>query len=126
MQDVDNGRMGSSKAVVERYFEAFNRGDREGIVSLLAEDAVWEIPRTHLGSGRASGKDGFADEALKAPRGTVSTVSRLVGEGDVVVAEGTVTTSTPDGSPFRLLFCDVFVLRDGKIAQLTSYLAQRE
>jgi ketosteroid isomerase-like protein len=116
----------TNKAVVERYFEAFNRSDREGILSVLTEDAVWEIPRTHLGSGRASGKEGFADEALKAPRGTASTVSLLVGEGDVVVAEGTVTTSTPDGSPFSLLFCDVFALRDGTIARLTSYLAQRE
>ncbi|HEU5316035.1 MAG TPA: nuclear transport factor 2 family protein [Chloroflexota bacterium] len=118
--------MCSSRAAVERYFEAFNRADRAGILSVLTDDAVWDIPRTHLGSGRASGKDAFADEALKAPRGTVATVSRLVGEGNVVVAEGTVTTSTPDGSPFTLLFCDVFVVRDGRIAQLTSYLAQGE
>jgi uncharacterized protein len=118
--------MSTSKAVVERYFEAFNEANRERILSVLSDDAVWDIPRTHLGSGRASGKDAFADEALKAPRGTVATVSRLVGEGDVVVAEGTVTTNTPDGSPFTLLFCDIFVVRDDRIAKLTSYLAQRE
>jgi hypothetical protein len=37
-----------------------------------------------------------------------------------------VTTKTPDGSPFTLVFCDVFMMRDAKISRLTSYLAQPE
>ena len=114
----------ANKATVERYFAAFNRADRAQILALLAADVVWDIPRTHLGAGHAAGKDAFVADALKAPPGTVSTVTRLVEEHDVVVAEGTVTTRTPDGAPFTLLFCDLFHLRDAKIAHLTSYLAQ--
>ena len=116
--------MSTNKAVVRAYFEAFNRADPERVGSLLAADAVWEIPRTHLGSGHAAGNEAFVREALKAPAGTVSTITRLVEEGDVVVAEGTVSTTTPDGAPFQLLFCDVFLLRAAKISRLTSYLAQ--
>jgi uncharacterized protein len=116
--------MSVNKAVVRAYFEAFNRADSERVGSLLAADAVWEIPRTHLGSGYAAGRDAFVREALTAPAGTVSTVTRLVEEGDIVVAEGTVSTVTPDGGPFHLLFCDLFLLRDAKISRLTSYLAQ--
>ena len=118
--------MSRNKVVVEGYMDAFNRRDREGIVGCLTEDVVWEIPRTHLGAGRAVGREAFAEEALKSPAGTVTETRRLVEEGDVVVAEGTVTTRTPDGEPFRLIFCDVFVVRDAKISRLTSYLAQPE
>ena len=118
--------MSRNKAAVEGYIEAFNRRDREGIMGCLAEDVVWEIPRTHLGAGHAVGKEAFAEEALKSPPGTVTKTTRLVEEGDVVVAEGAVATRTPDGQPFNLIFCDVFVMRDGKISRLTSYLAQRE
>jgi len=106
--------------------ESFNQASRERILSLLTEDVVWDIPRTHLGAGHASGKDAFVAEAAKAPTGTVSTITRLVEEDDVVVAEGTVSTTTPDGSPFYLLFCDVFLLREAMITRLTSYLAQPE
>ena len=118
--------MSPNKAAVERYIEAFNRANREQIIDCLTDDVVWEIPRTHLGAGRAVGKEAFANEAGKSPAGTVITTTRLVEEGDVVVAEGAVTTRTPDGQPFRLVFCDVFVTRDAKISRLTSYLAQPE
>ena len=118
--------MSENKATVERYLDAFNRADREQILACLTDDVVWEIPRTHLGVGRAVGREAFAAEAAKAPPGTVTTAIRMVEEGNVVVAEGTVTTRTPDGQPFTLVFCDVFALRDRKISHLTSYLAQPE
>ena len=115
-----------NKTTVHAYFQAFNHADRERILALLTPDVVWDIPRTHLGSGHAAGSEAFVQEALKAPAGTVSTITRLVEEGDVVVAEGTVSTTTPDSSPFHLLFCDIFHLHNAKITRLTSYLAQPE
>jgi ketosteroid isomerase-like protein len=118
--------MSPNKAVIHAYFEAFNQQDQARIRSLLTDDVIWEIPRTHLGSGRAAGKDAFVAEAAKSPTCTVSTIARLIEEGDVVVAEGAVTTRTPDGSPFHLIFCDLFHLRDAKIARVVSYLAQPE
>ena len=118
--------MSPNKTTVERYIDAFNRADRKQILACLTDDVVWDIPRTHLGAGHAVGREAFADEAAKAPPGTVITTTRLVEEDDVVVAEGAVTTKTPDGQPFTLIFCDVFTLRDSKITRLTSYLAQPE
>jgi uncharacterized protein len=118
--------MSENKATVERYIDAFNRADREGILACVTDDVVWDIPRTHLGAGHAVGKEAFATEAGKAPAGTVITTTRLIEENGAVVAEGAVTTSTPDGAPFTLVFCDVFVMRGAKISRLTSYLAQPE
>ena len=49
-------------------------------------------------------------------------MTRLVEEGDVVVAEGTVRNALADGGALSLVFCDVFLMRDGLIRHLTSYL----
>ena len=46
----------------------------------------------------------------------------FAGQGDAVVAEGTVRTKKRDGAEVRLRFCDVFVMETGKIKQLISYL----
>jgi ketosteroid isomerase-like protein len=45
-------------------------------------------------------------------------------EDDVVVAEGSVRTQRVDGGFLNLRFCDVFVMHDGKIRQLISYLME--
>jgi ketosteroid isomerase-like protein len=49
-------------------------------------------------------------------------VTRLVEEGSIVVAEGTVKAKMKDGSNLDAVFCDVFHFTDGKISKLTSYL----
>ena len=43
-------------------------------------------------------------------------------ESDVVVAEGEVRVQRRGGDFLNLVFCDVFVMRHGKIRQLISYL----
>ena len=113
-----------NRAVVECYLDAFSRQDPEQIRACLAADVVWDIPRTHLGAGLAAGQEAFLREAAKAPSGTRVTTTRTVAQGDVVVVEGSVSSPTPDGATFSLIFCDVFTLRGGKISRLTSYLAQ--
>ena len=49
-------------------------------------------------------------------------IARLVEENNIVVAEGTVRTKKKTGESMTILFCDVFVMQDQKIKQLTSYL----
>jgi ketosteroid isomerase-like protein len=51
-------------------------------------------------------------------------VSRLIEEGDVVVAEGSVRAQKRDGDALSLRFCDVCAMRAGKIQRLTSYLME--
>ncbi len=58
----------------------------------------------------------------KAPGPPEIVLIRLIEEGDVVVAEGAVRNAMADGGTLSLAFCDVFLMRDGLIRQLTSYL----
>ncbi len=52
------------------------------------------------------------------------TVTRVIEENDVVVAEGHVQSVKTDGGPLNAEFCDVFVMRDAKISHLSSYLME--
>jgi ketosteroid isomerase-like protein len=46
----------------------------------------------------------------------------MVEEGNIVVAEGSVTSQMKNGGLLDATFCDVFHFENGKIKQLTGYL----
>jgi uncharacterized protein len=48
------------------------------------------------------------------------TVTRMVEEDDVVVAEGSVRADRRDGGTPNAVFCDIFLMRGAKIRHLAS------
>lgn len=111
-----------NRRVIDRYMTAFAAGNHDSVLACLTEDVVWEVP----GAFRLNGKAAF-DAEIENPafqgRPEIAT-TRVVEDGDVVVAEGTVRTQRTDGEVVNLRFCDVFEMRLGRIARLTSYLMQ--
>jgi hypothetical protein len=53
-------------------------------------------------------------------------ITRLVEEGNIVVAEGSVTAKLKPGGMLDAVFCDVFHFYNGKICKLTTYLMFRK
>ncbi|HEX2061417.1 MAG TPA: nuclear transport factor 2 family protein [Thermoanaerobaculia bacterium] len=112
--------MSANKRTVETYIDGFRNTDHARILDCLTDDVVWDIP----GMFHITGKEAF-DGAIEHEDFTGSptiTLTRLVEENDVVVAEGTVRSQRKDGGTLNAVFCDVFEMRDAKIARLTSYL----
>lgn len=114
--------MSRNKETVERYMEAFSRTDHAAILACLTDDVEWVMP----GFFRLAGKSAFDaeienDAFVGSP--TIE-VTRLVEEADVVVAEGTVRAARKDGGALDAVFCDVFEMRQAKIARLISYLME--
>jgi ketosteroid isomerase-like protein len=114
----------ANKRTVERYLDGFRRSDHEEILACLTDDVEWVIP----GAVHLVGKREF-DAEIENPAfvgsPTIET-KRVVEEGDVVVAEGTVRAARADGGVLNAVFCDVFLMRGGLIRHLTSYLMQLE
>ena len=114
--------MSENKRTIDRYIDGFRNGDHAQVLSCLADDVEWEVP----GAFRIAGKAAF-DKEIENPaftgRPTITT-SRMTEENDVVVTEGTVRTQRVSGEVLNLRFCDVFVMRQGKIRQLISYLME--
>src|SRR5687768_5065393 len=110
----------SNKRVVETYIEGFRTTDHAKILSCLTDDVVWDM----AGFFHHEGKEAF-DKEIENPNADGNpniTILRLVEEGNIVVAEGTVTANLKQGKMLDAVFCDVFHFRNGKISKLTTYL----
>jgi ketosteroid isomerase-like protein len=115
-----NKNMSEQKQIVEKYMDGFRATNHEKILSCLTDNVVWEMPGFYLHNGKAA-----FDKEIANPNADGHPdikVTRLVEEGDIVVAEGTVIAKMKDGSNLDAVFCDVFHFKNGKISKLTSYL----
>ena len=114
----------SNKKVIETYMDGFRTSDHAKILSCLTESVVWEMP----GLFHLVGKEQF-DKEIENPafvgRPTI-TITRLVEEGNIVVAEGNVIGKFKDGGILDASFCDVFHFDNNKISRLTGYLMQNK
>lgn len=114
--------MSENKATVERYMDGFGKSDHAQILSCLTEDIEWDMP----GAFHLVGRDAF-DKEIENPAFVgrpIITISRMVEEDDVVVAEGAVRAQRKDGGLLDAVFCDVFVMEHTKIKRLTTYLTE--
>jgi ketosteroid isomerase-like protein len=118
---VDSVTSGASvkKRVVERYIDGFRAGDHEMILGCLTDDVAWETPPFFSLSGQAAFDDAIENDASPGPPDI--RLTRLVDEGDIVVAEGTVQAALVGGGRIDALFCDVFHFREYKICRLVTY-----
>ncbi len=114
--------MSENKRTVERYLDGLMRLDHPQILACLTDDVIWHIP----GAFHITGQDAFDKEIENGAfvGKPVVITTRMVEENDVVVAEGTVRVEKRSGGFLNLEFCDVFLMRAGKIKQLTSYLME--
>jgi ketosteroid isomerase-like protein len=112
--------MSDNKRTVERYMEGFRHSDHTLILSCLTDDVVWDI----LGFAHLEGKAQFDREIENdAFVGSPSiTITRLVEENGIVVAEGEVRAARRAGGMLHAVFCDVFEMERGLIRRLHSYL----
>ena len=122
---------GVMKAIIERYYAAFNAGDREGLLELLTDDVVHEINE----SGVETGKDAFREFFGRMDRSYRETVEDLVifssdGNPSRAAAEFFIRgqyLATDEGLPeatgqtYRLRVGAFFELRDGLISRVTNY-----
>jgi ketosteroid isomerase-like protein len=108
-----------NKRTIEKYMAGFRASDHAEILSCLTDDVEWEIPGMFHSRGKTAFDREIENEAFVGK--PEITVTRLVEEADVVVAEGSVRTQRRDGDRLNLRFCDVFLMQTGKIRHLTSY-----
>ncbi len=114
--------MTENKKTVERYMEGFRKSDHKLILSCLTDDVEWEMP----GAFHLIGKEAFDKEIeneVFVGRPAI-TVTRMTEENDIVAAEGSVRVERRAGGFIKAVFCDIFVMQQGKIKHLITYLVE--
>jgi uncharacterized protein len=109
-----------NKKIVEIFMDGFNKYDHKQILSCLTDDVEWEMP----GAFHLFGKDAFDKEIENDAfiGNPVITITRIIEENNIVVAEGKVIVGKKEGGFLNAVFCDVFDIENGKIKRLISYL----
>jgi ketosteroid isomerase-like protein len=110
---------------LEAIADAFNRHDLDAIMSLFAEDAVFESPKGPDAWGRRFVGRDQVREGLAARFAGIPDVHYGDGvhwvSGDRGVSEWTLTGTTTDGDQLRLRGCDLWTFRDGQVVKKDSY-----
>lgn len=114
--------MTENKKTVEKYMDGFKQSDHEMILSCLTDDVEWAMPGAFHLAGKGAFDKEIENDAFVGP--PAITVTRMVEENDVVVAEGTVRVEKKGGGFLHAVFCDVFAMEKEKIKRLTSYLVE--
>jgi ketosteroid isomerase-like protein len=105
---------------VERYLDGFRRNEHAQILGCLTDDIEWTV----FGAFHVVGKAAY-DAAIEGP-GWVGPprldVVRMVEQDDVVMAELYGEVPQADGGVGRLSMAEVFVMRDGLIAERRAWV----
>jgi len=114
--------MSENKKIVDKYIDGFIKLDHEQILSCLTEDVEWELPGIfHIFGKESFDKEIENDAFIGKP---LITITRMIEENNIVVAEGKVSAEKREGGYINAVFCDVFDIEKLKIKRLISYLNQ--
>ena len=106
---------------VTAYLDGFRKNDHGQILSCLTNDIKWTV----FGAFQLSGKDAY-DKAIDGAPEFIDPpeleVVRMVEQNDIVMAELTGTARRAAGGEMRMSMAEVFVMRDGKIAERRAWV----
>lgn len=111
--------------VLEQMTDAFNRHDLDAIMSLFADDCVFESPRgaEPWGTrfvGRAEVREGLAARFTGIPDVHYGDDTHFVA-GERGASEWTLTGTTTDGERIEVRGCDLWTFEGDRIARKDSY-----
>jgi ketosteroid isomerase-like protein len=111
--------------VLERMLDAFNAHDLDAIMSLFAEDCVFDSPRGTEPWGRRFVGPDAVREGLGARFTTIPDVHYGDGShfvaGDRGVSEWTLTGTTTDGVRVNVRGCDIWTFRGDEVVVKNSF-----
>ena len=112
---------------VKDFFAAIGRGDREGLLALVAEEIEWIIPGedwplagTHRGH---AGVAALLQKASDSVETSYPEPPEFVGQGDRVLVVGVATGKIKaTNKPFKDDWVFDITVRDGKVKNIREYI----
>lgn len=114
----------TTRAVVDKFNEAFNRHDADALASVLTEDTVFEDTSPAPDGRRIEGKPAvvaFWRSWFSQNADSHFDAEQVIVSGDRAVVLW-VYRKTRNGQPWHLRGVDVFTVRDGKVAAKLAYV----
>jgi steroid delta-isomerase-like uncharacterized protein len=120
----------ATEALIRTYFDAFNRGDSEGMLACLANDVVHDVNQGIRRKGKAAFRT-FSQHMSRCYREQLTEIVVMTaGDGSRAAAEFNVHgkyLQTDEGLPpangqtYALPAGTFFAVKDGRITRVTTY-----
>lgn len=110
-----------NKAILQRANAAVAKGDFEGFLSYCTDDVEWTFVGDQTLKGKQAVRQYMKQTYIEPPR---FVVDHLIAEGDFVTALGNITIKCKDGTEVNSAYCDVWRIRDGKLAELRAFVVE--
>ena len=113
--------------IVKEFFAAIGRGDKQGLLALVAEDIEWIIPGEDWPlAGTHRGHAGVAEVLRKASvelETTYPEPPEFVAQGDRVLVVGVATGKIKaTNKPFRDDWVFAITVQNGKVTKIREYI----
>jgi steroid delta-isomerase-like uncharacterized protein len=120
----------ASKALIEKYYAAFNAGDMDTFLNLLTDDVIHDINqgqrevgkeafRQFMGRMNRNYKEQLVDMCIMASGDGSRAAAEFVVLGEYLVTDEGLPPAK--GQQYRLPAGAFFEIRDGKVARITNY-----
>lgn len=109
------------RAVLQAANAAILKGDYEGFLAHCTEDTVWIFVGEQRINGKEAVRQWMATAYQEPPR---FEVHRMIAGDDHVTALGEITLKDGKGQPRRHAYCDVWRLREGRLAELHAFVIE--
>jgi ketosteroid isomerase-like protein len=114
----------TTRTVIDRFNEAFNRHDADALAHVLTDDTVFEDTSPQPDGRRIAGKAAVVDywrEWFARNADAVFEAEEVIVAGDRAVVRW-VYRKLRNGEPWHLRGVDVFTVRDDKVAAKLAYV----
>jgi len=116
-----------NKQLVQHIYSELSKGNSKPFVEAMADDVRWSMMGTTKWSRTYEGKQAVLAELLAPLRAQfagqyTAIATRLIAEGDLVVAEVRGRVTTKAGKPYNNAYCFIFKIAGGKVKEMTEYL----
>ncbi|KAB7531715.1 nuclear transport factor 2 family protein [Flagellimonas olearia] len=109
----------NNKEIVKQVIEAFLKHNVDKALSFMADDIKMGWPGFF---NLKPGKDAIREFYQNVPQMISSEIGEFIEEGNKVVGTGVVTARHGDGSLKKSFFADVYMLENGKVKEIKSYM----
>ena len=124
---MQSSEIPATRALVERLFAAYERGDSQQFSDHVAEDVHWTVTGKNPLSGKSRSKREFLQTtyerlATKLKRPIRPHVRRIIAEGYLAVVEWRSQATTIVDRPYNHDYCWVTRVAGDRIVEATAYL----
>lgn len=108
----------SNRSILEAANSAIKEGDFDGFLSHCAEDIHWDMVGDELIEGKTAVKRWMERTYVNPPK---FSAENFISEDNRLAVFGKIEITDKNGASTHFRYCDVWQIRDGKLADLKAY-----